>query len=111
MGTETKESKNGLMGDLSYMVIFIILTTLDLLVEGFVLSYLWAWFFVPILNLPLLSLKQAIGISMTVAFLTKKFSTAKDEEDEIKLLKKALKAAFVFPFLTLAIGYIVHLMM
>jgi hypothetical protein len=110
MGTETKEA-SGIFWKIGLLVTTGMMIALDLAIEGLVLSYLWVWFFVPILNLPPLSLTQAIGIAVTVGFLTRHFSTAKDDEDEFKIFKKMLKATFIDPFLILAVGYIVHLMM
>ena len=37
---------------------------------GFVFSRLWAWFIVPVFNLPALTVMQAVGINIVVGLLT-----------------------------------------
>jgi len=60
----------------------IIITAVSLLIfsaviGGFVLAKLWEWFVVPIFSMQLLTISQAIGLSLVVSY----FKTAKDDED------------------------------
>lgn len=43
------------------------------LLYGWALHLLWLWFVVPIFGLPVISIGQAIGISMIVSFLTEQY--------------------------------------
>ena len=56
------------------------LTALAAVLNGWVLSIIWKWFFVPTLHLPSLSIPQAIGIALVVSFLTKQDIDCKKEE-------------------------------
>jgi hypothetical protein len=75
---------------------------------GWVLTKLWFWFAVP-LGFPQLTLMQAIGVILLVAFLTGQPATnrKKDKEEQMK----DLTAALIRPFMYLAIGYVAHLFM
>ena len=76
------------------------------IINGFVLTKLWAWFIVPF-GLPELGLAQAIGIAMVIGFLTNQHIP--DNKDE-KAWKPFI-TLYVGPFLTLFAGYIVTLFM
>jgi hypothetical protein len=70
--------------------------------NGWVLSILWGWFFVPILGLPALGVAQAIGISTVVGYLTHQHrKTPEGEEAE------AFAYIAAQPLFALLIGYIV----
>ena len=72
------------------------------LLDGWVLTKLWAWFIEP-LGVPAIRLWAAIGLSMTIGFLTKQHA-----HDERKPLE-VLGGFIVYPLLTLFLGYLVHL--
>jgi hypothetical protein len=57
----------GYIGLLTAVITMVITSTI---VNGWALSLLWAWFVVPIFELPALSLMQAIGIAMIINFST-----------------------------------------
>ena len=78
------------------------------LLNGYVLSVVWGWFFVPVLNLPPISVLQAIGIAMVVSFLTYHDSGKKSSEQETATLVAMI---FVRPFITLFFGWILHSLM
>ena len=58
------------------MLLFAIPSTIF---QGFVLSQLWLWFFVP-LGVPSIGVANAIGITLLVSFLTAKLNMATDPE-------------------------------
>ena len=93
------------------LIIFSVVVVVMSVVRGWVLSWLWLWFAVPIFHLPPLSIVQAIGIALVVEFLTgSSVSFVKQEDDEEKK-RNALVAAVLNPFVVLIFGYIVHLFM
>lgn len=51
-----------------------------MVLNGFALSTLWAWFIVATFGVPVLSIPVAIGVCMIAAFLTKQYH--KDEREE-----------------------------
>lgn len=67
---------------------FAVTTIVGAIMNGWALAMLWAWFIVPIFNLPTLSIVQAIGIGMVVSFLTR-HSINKEEPrpDYIKCIR------------------------
>ena len=80
-------------------------TALAAVLNGWVLSIIWKWFFVSTLNLPIISIPQAIGISLVVGFLTKQDNNCKKEEEDSGW--KTLATVFIKPFVVLFIAWIV----
>lgn len=89
-------------------------------VNGLVLSVLWGWFMVPAFGLPPLGIAMAVGIAMTVRWVTWQvpgnksdaMKAIEEETDNWEKLKMGLKEA-AKPFFralgVLAIGWLVHL--
>ncbi len=73
------------------------------ILRGFVLSYLWQWFVVP-LGVPDITVVHAIGISMLVAFLTYENAYQGDSKEATTKLAGSVLA---MPFILL-IGYVIH---
>ena len=76
--------------------------------NGWGLTKLWAWFISP-LGLPLLSIPAAIGIALTVSYLTHQIDTDKEPDKEeywVKLLKSFFFVTFKV-ILALLMGWIV----
>lgn len=80
------------------------------IIRGWVLTYLWHWFAVPIFGVPELGIVQAIGISLVIAFLTHEHSSLAIKAEH-KDSSQAMLTGVTVPFITLFIGYIVHLFM
>lgn len=51
------------------------------ILEGWVLSILWRWFVAPALGLPLLTVAQAIGVALVVAFLRDRYEPRPRNQD------------------------------
>jgi hypothetical protein len=83
----------------------LILATLTI-IRGWVLCKLWIWFAVPTFNLPVLSIAQALGVSLIVGMLTLHQMPKND-----KGIGKSLVTAAFYYGITLVVGYIVHLFM
>lgn len=47
-----------------------VLVSLSVVINGFVLKYLWIWFIVPVFHLPELTLAQAFGVAMVISYAT-----------------------------------------
>lgn len=80
-----------------------VLTIPLILLNGWVLSWLWLWFMVP-LGLPVISLAHSIGIAGIVGFMTKQYTSDKNEEEKYERMAYGLLA----PFIALGGGYIIH---
>jgi len=84
------------------------------IINGWILTKLWHWFAVPIFGLHELTLTQAIGVAMIIAFLTNrhvKFTKSTKNKDSDTDWGVLLSAVFVAPLVTLLFGWIVHLFM
>lgn len=90
-------------------VLAVLLLVVNAAVHGLILSYLWGWFMVPLLGLPELLVSQAIGISMTVKYMTYQWAdvTIDDPEQRIRLLKHMV----IHPPTCFIIGWIVNQIM
>lgn len=77
----------------------------SVIINGYVLSILWAWFLVS-LGLPALSVAHAIGVGMCVTWLTYTHKTS-TEEDKSKALEGLFTVMILRPLIFLGIGYIV----
>lgn len=75
------------------------------ILDGWVLSKMWGWFIVGRFHLPPLSIPVAIGLALTVRFLTHQHA-----HDERKGWQKVLDLTVV-PLMTLFFGYLLHLWM
>lgn len=83
------------------------------LINGWVLSLLWAWFLVPTFHLPYLTLVQAIGLMLTVKVVTHRFNTDSDLDEGIetyvgKAIGSAISYVFIYPLLELLFAWVVH---
>lgn len=75
--------------------------------NGYVLSILWGWFIVSALKVQPISIALAIGIAMTVKFMTYQYN-GNDENGSMKSAMKATVFAIAYPLLALVAGYVVH---
>lgn len=81
------------------------LTILQIIWYGWVLQVLWGWFIVPTFSLAALTIAQALGIALIVRMLTtNQGQTDSDKNDAV--LRAAING-FLFPLITLIIGWIV----
>ena len=80
-------------------ILFIVLAVSTVL-NGWALHLLWGWFFVPIFNLPVLSIGQSIGVAMVVSFLT--YQPSKSEDGGTIAVMLVIR-----PFIAVLLGFIV----
>ena len=82
----------------------LVLALLILIWRGFVLSYLWLWFMVP-LGLPEVSLGESVGLILIARVLT--FALSPNDDKEKEWYEKLL-IWFLAPLIALGIGYGIH---
>lgn len=93
------------------VIIFVPLLIYSVFVSGFVISSLWAWFVVPLFDVPALTLLQAAGLGLLVMYMSnppkwdKKLSC---EEQDTKHTVAQLAGVLLQPWFTLLVGYIIH---
>lgn len=85
---------------------FAILFILAALIRGWVLSFLWDWFLVP-LGLPAIGFWHSVGICLMVAFLTYHYYNFQRSQPN---LNEALIYVFS-PLAVLGIGWVIHFLM
>lgn len=73
-------------------------------IRSFVLIKLWLWFICPVFGLRPLTLVEAAGLLLVVGFLFFEPSRHNKEPNQRQIFK-----SIVFPFITLLLGYLVHL--
>jgi len=71
--------------------------------RGYVLSILWGWFAVPLFNLPILGIPQAVGLALIVSLATHQYVPSKEGDVWMPIVTTVLA-----PFCALAIGWIVR---
>lgn len=88
-----------------------VLIILGLLISGFTLQCLWAWFLVP-LGLPELGLVHAMGLGLLTRWLTwQKIDCQQTEKTEKETIVQQLIFGFVYPLGVLGIGFVLQLFM
>ena len=88
----------------------LLLTPITAIFKGLVLKILWGWFVVPLLDLPQLSIPLALGISLTVSFLTYQHIPTDDalDGDPVQKFLGTLIFSFIHPALALLFGWIYY---
>lgn len=82
---------------------------LSAFINGWVLTYLWHWFAVPVFGFHELTIVQAIGIGLIIGFMTHRPGVSKKDSRDTDW--GGTIAGLLSPFLALFFGYIVHLFM
>lgn len=94
---------NKFMNTIAGLALFLVVV----LVRGFVLTYLWLWFMVP-LGPSKLKIPHAIGIAMLVSYLTKYSVQTGPGNPTKEAAIEAIMTAILAALMTLLFGYIVH---
>jgi len=89
------------------LLVAIIMIPVSTVINGWVLSILWGWFIVPAFNQPSLSVIAAVGVSITIRFVTYQISDIKTEYQ--KDAHELFGMSFIMPFIILFIGWLVTL--
>lgn len=92
---------------IGYITVTLIVTVLSTIFNGWAFSLLWEWFVAP-LGYPVLTIPQAIGLSMVISYATHQYQ--KDEHKNSSFseaLGWAISLAIVKPLMSLGIGLII----
>jgi hypothetical protein len=76
------------------------------LLNGFMLSYLWEWFVVP-LGVRSIRIAQAIGLAMIVSMLTYKHQEPKEDEDALSKLIASMTVKLVAFGIAFGVSFLV----
>ena len=74
--------------------------------SGWVLSVLWSWFMVTTFNLPPLSIPAAIGVALTIRFITWQHIEPKEETPSTEVRIKVVLTSVVIGLISLLVGWI-----
>lgn len=74
--------------------------------SGHALTVIWRWFLVPF-GVPTITLFQALGIAMVVAYMTHQYVYAKDDRSPSEVLATTATYTFLKPTLALLFGWII----
>jgi hypothetical protein len=107
LGKSIKNLKKSKMETFGKIVGGILMMIIGIIIGGFILMKTWAWFIVPVFpTLPVLTLPQAIGISVFYAILTaKRIDDDKDFDDISEEWVKGL----IYAVLLFLVAWIVFL--
>ena len=80
----------------------------SIVLGGYVLATLWAWFVVALFNAPALTIAEAIGLHLIIGFMAHQYQLLAPEEDDLKK-KLAHIALYLYarPLLALLTGWVV----
>ena len=93
-----------LFGCIGIIVSVVILVILN----GLVLSQLWAWFVVPVLGVPQISIAQAVGLTLIVTYLFKEIRREKKYATQAEWFE-GIVFSVMNAGLILLFGYIIQL--
>lgn len=89
----------------------LLLWPVSAIVQGFCLKILWGWFMVTTFAMQALTIPQALGLALTVSYITHQVESRKAKEGEsygpIELLVGGMLRAVIVLF----IGWVYHLFM
>lgn len=102
----TSDEKTKITGAGALAVLALLIPSIIL--RGFVLSYLWQWFVVP-LGAVSISIPIAIGLSMLVAFLTHQDQSLLVKQKVDNIVGKAIGKMMFTPLLIWFIGWVIQL--
>ena len=77
----------------------------SIFLSAYTVQHLWQWFVVPLFNLPLLSIMQALGLGLFVSYMTKQREYYVEKEDAYKF---RLINSIMYPVMALGVGYLIH---
>ena len=74
--------------------------------SGYVLTFLWAWFIVPMFGVSPLSTLQAIGLALVARYFTYQYPTEEEDTSEDGIIRRRV-FVLLYPLVALCIGWIV----
>lgn len=100
------KNSDQIFGCIGMLLVIALMVIIGSLMNGWALSVLWGWFMVPVFELPIISLVQAIGISMTIGLLVS-HTTDTDSKEWTDIVGTYIGRAIAYPILVVAIGWFV----
>lgn len=91
--------------------LFVGITALGAIYEGFILKTMWAWFIVPTFGLPALSIPVAIGICLIMAFLTHQIPPKSEPGREMQDSLTRMFNGFLLSTVIFFVGWVVTFFM
>jgi hypothetical protein len=92
---------------IGYVTTFILFGVVSSLINGYAFALIWSWFMSPLFSLPLLSLPYAIGLGLTVNFLTASWPDKSDDKDFMETMTEHFVKVLSKVFIFIAIGWVV----
>jgi len=93
------------LGVLAYSLVALIVGAL---LNGWVLTKLWAWFVAPVFGVQTLTLIPAIGLSLVVAYLTHQQRKNNNKgKDTTTLIAENIGEIVVYPLFVLLVSWVV----
>ena len=93
-------------------ILLLALTPFFVILNGYVFQHLWNWFVVPFIGLPSLTLVAAIGIAMTISYVTHKFVPSnKGDNTPSEIATEAIVHLITKQLAALLFGWIITLFM
>lgn len=89
------------------LIYILVLIPMGVMWSGFALSKLWAWFFVPALGVPALSIPAAMGIALVVSYMTHQMQENKEGKDAPERLIESTVQMALKPALALGFGWLI----
>lgn len=87
-----------------------VLYILSVILNGLVLTKLWVWFIMPIFTINAITIIQALGLSITIRYLTRPIDLHKNNKDDIDWNTR-IGVAIAYPLMILLVGWIFTLFM
>jgi hypothetical protein len=95
------------MKAIGIITVTLVTMVLSALLNGWAFSLLWEWFVAP-LGYPVLSIAQAIGLSMTIAYATHQYQRDENKDKPFtEVLAWGISLAIVKPLISLGVGLII----
>ena len=101
---------NALMGCIGLLAYTLVVIVGGSIAGGWALSIMWGWFVVPLFSVPALGIAQAVGLMCVVGMVFPKSTANSDgkKKDSITVIVESFVLAFVAPFISVGIGWIVY---
>jgi len=91
------------MGNILFVFMVVLMTASAVILDGWVLTYLWDWFIVNTFSLPSLGVAAAIGVAMTVKFITYHGPMPEEKNNPLK----SFSVLYLRPLFALAGGWVI----
>jgi len=88
------------------LIFFVVITAFFVFLSGLTVSILWSWFVVPIFALPSLTISQAAGLGILIAYMTSKRPDFDKRKDFYEELGEATFFQITLAVISLGVGWV-----